>query len=165
LLVEQNYIKGAKGMGMEFQGTAAGLTFQDNWFEHPNLSSDATKNGSSMAFSLILDKSKDIVIRRNVVIAPERPDGKGCRIGFELGGDNSVAEDNYIDGVNHVAAMNDGVGTASVKFVNNRMADFLQAPSCSFCKSGTTFEATNNGPDVTLTWDIGRGPPGVGKQY
>ena len=35
--------------------------------------------------------------------------------------------------------MNDGVGTASVKFNNNRMKDYLQAPSCSFCKTGVTF--------------------------
>ena len=78
LLVQGNYITGAKGMGMEFQGTADGDTFLDNWFEHPNLQGGSTRNpanDNSMAFSLILDKSQNITVRRNTVIAPERPDG------------------------------------------------------------------------------------------
>jgi hypothetical protein len=151
LLVEQNYITGAKGMGMEFQSSATNLTFQDNWFENPNLSTTFNSNNNSMAFSLILDKSSNVTIRRNTVIAPKRPDGVGCRMGFEVGGDNTLVEDNYINGVNHVLAMNDGVGSASVTVRNNRFMNYLQNLSNSFPRSNVNWSASNNGPSVKLT--------------
>jgi hypothetical protein len=162
LLVEQNYISGAKGMGMEFQGAATNLTFQDNWFENPNLSSERKRNGNSMAFSLILDKSSDIEIRRNVVMAPQRPDGIGCRIAFEVGGDDTVVEDNYVDGVNHVLAVNDGVGTCDVTAKNNVFKNYLEGPRISFPSNNPrrSYEQSNNGPGVALTWNISRGKPG-----
>lgn len=150
LLVEQNYITGAKGMGMEFQSSATDLVFQDNWYEHPNLSTVQQQNSGTMAFSLILDKSQNILIRRNVVIAPERPDGIGCRIGFEVGGDNTLVEDNYINGINHVLAMNDGDGPASVIAQNNHYENAREAPSNTFPATGT-LTLINNGPNVVLS--------------
>lgn len=151
LLVEQVYMSGLKGMGMEFQSTATGLVFQDNWYEKPNLSATFNDNNGTMAYSLILDKSKNIAIRRNVCIAPERPDRVGVRNGFELGGDNTICEDNYVDGTNHVVAMNDGVGSASVTVRNNRFKNYLQGPSNSFPRAEVTWVATNNGANVMLS--------------
>ena len=98
LLVQNNYIKGVNGMGMEFQGCANNLKFLDNFYEHPVLSSDPNRNTNSMAFSLPLDESSNIDIERNTIIAPER-DGIGMRIGIETGGDNALVQDNYINGV------------------------------------------------------------------
>jgi hypothetical protein len=173
LLVEQNYIKGAQGMGMEFQSTANNLVFQDNWYEHPDLSTKFSDNNNSFAYSLILDKSSNIQIRRNVVIAPERPDGVGCRIGFEVGGDNTTVEDNYINGVNHVLAVNDGVGTASVVAKNNKWSNYLQNASISFPSTNPlrTLTLSNNGPNTRLS-DVmeariaGNLKPGIGvKRY
>jgi hypothetical protein len=153
LLVEQNYITGTHGMGLEFQSEATNLVFQDNWFENPSLSSVFAQNNGCMAFSLILDSSSNITIRRNVVIAPQRPDGKGCRIGFEVGGDNTLVEDNYVNGINHVLAVNDGVGTCSVTAQNNQFLNYLEGPSITYPSSNPlrTFTNINNGPNTRLT--------------
>lgn len=153
LLVEQNYMKGSRGMGLEFQSAAVNLIYQDNWFEKPTLSTTASKNTSSMAFSLILSRSSKIKILRNVVIAPERPDGIGCRIGFEVGGDDTLVEDNYVNGINHVLAVNDGEGTCSVTAQNNRFMNFLEKQSISFPSSNPprTFKDINNTPTTILT--------------
>jgi hypothetical protein len=171
LLVEQNYLSGTKRMGFEFQSSATNLVFQDNWYEHPNLSSSFAVNSDSMAYSLILDKSSNITIRRNVVIAPERPDGVGCRIGFEVGGDNTLVEDNYINGVNHVVAVNDGVGTASVTVRNNKFLNYLQGAGMSYPGAGRSWTNTNNGPNTTLSSTMqariaANDKPGIGsKRY
>lgn len=165
LVVQANYLTGVKGMGLEFQGTATNLKFLDNWYEKPNLSTNFNANKTTFAYSLILDKSKDIVIARNVVLAPERPDGVGCRVGFEVGGDNAMVEDNYVNGINHVVAMNDGVGSASVTVRNNRFANYLQGISNAFPASNRTLTQYNNGPDVQLSWDINRGHPGRNGAY
>jgi hypothetical protein len=161
LLAEQNYFVGMKGMGMEFQDNATGLIFQDNWYEHPNLSATYAQNTNSMAFSLILDKGSNITIQRNAVIAPERPDGVGCRIGFEVGGDNSIVQDNYINGVNCAVASNDGSGTSSIHIRNNHFENFI--PNSQGWLGGINMKAVvenvNNGPAVQLSWDINRGRP------
>src|SRR5262245_63327644 len=108
LLVEQNYIRGTKNMGMEFQSSADGLLFQDNWYESPSFTSlPGTSGNNTMAYSLILDKSKNITIRRNVAIMPRKTASDYVRITFEVGGDNTLVEDNYSIGGNHVLAMND----------------------------------------------------------
>jgi hypothetical protein len=165
LLAEQNYLVGMKGMGFEFQGTAKNCVFQDNWFEHPNLSSVFNQNLNSMAFSLILDRGSNITIQRNTVIAPERPDGTGCRVGFEVGGDNTLVTDNYINGIDITVADNDGNGTGSVTVKNNQFSNYLQKDYQAFPAAGRTYTATNNGPNVQLTWDINRGRPQRNVRY
>ncbi|HMB96074.1 MAG TPA: right-handed parallel beta-helix repeat-containing protein, partial [Tepidisphaeraceae bacterium] len=165
LLAEQNYMIGMKGMGFEFQGNAIGVIVQDNWFEHPNLSTTPSQNTNSMAFSLILDKAQNIVAQRNTVIAPERPDGLGCRVGFEIGGDNSLVTDNYINGINITVADNDGEGTGSVIVKNNKFTNFLQHDYQSFPTPTRTYSSSNNGPDVQLTWDINRDKPQRNVRY
>ncbi len=158
LLVEQNYLTGTHGMGFEFQTTgsatpgSSNLVFQDNWFEHPNLNNDDSKNWNSFAYSLPLDKGVNVTIRRNTIIAPERPGGgKGIRIAFEVGGDNTVVEDNYVYGTNHVVAANDGMGSESVTARNNKFVNYLQGPGIAFPASNRTFTAYNNGPNVRLS--------------
>jgi hypothetical protein len=160
LVVSKNYISGVRGMGMEFQGSATNLKFLDNVYEHPRLSSDYNRNLNSMAFSLILDKSSDIEIKRNMVIAPERPDGTGCRVGFEVGGDNTIVEDNYINGVSITAYCTDGSGSASVTMRNNKFMNYQHGDYIAFPSGNRTYSSSNNGPDTQLSWDVNRAKPG-----
>lgn len=163
LLVEQNYISGAKGMGMEFQSSAKNVVFQDNWYENPSFTSiSGSSSGNTMAYSLILDKSSNITIRRNVAIMPLKgTTGKDyTRIAFEVGGDNVLVEDNYSYGGNHVLAMNDGVGTASVTVRNNKFMKYAQGIGNTFASSNRTLKQSNNGANVDLTWELDRGKPG-----
>lgn len=161
LLVEQNLISGCNGMGMEFQGSAADLVFQDNYYEKPQV----TDNSNKMAYSLILDKSSKIRIRRNVCICPIKTGNTYVRIIFEVGGDDCLVEDNYSDGGNHIVAMNDGVGSASVLVRNNLFKNFAQDISASFPSSERILTQYNNNPNVQLTWDFNRGKPGRNKRY
>lgn len=153
LLVEQNYIRGVKGMGMEFQGQANGDIFQDNWYEHPAFETiPGSANGNTMAYSLILDGSSNTIIRRNTAIMPLKVSGNDyVRITFEVGGDNTLVEDNYSNGGNHVLAMNDGKDSASVTVRNNRFLNFAQNIGISFPAANRTMTSTNNGANVTLS--------------
>ncbi len=175
LLVEQNYLKGVKGMGLEFQGTATNLKFIDNWYEEPSfVARPGTANGNTFAYSLIVDKSSNIQILRNVMIAPKRgavPNANDyVRVTFEVGGDNALVEDNYSNGGNHVLAMNDGVGTSSVIARNNKFINYAQAASCSFCTTGRSLTLSNNGnirlSDVMESRIAANRKPGIGsKRY
>lgn len=149
----ENYMKGTRGMGMEFQTAPSGVVFEDNWYEHPTLSSTFVQNNSSFAFSLIADQGKNIAIHRNVCIAPERPDGVGCRIGFEVGGDNTLVDDNYINGVNCTVGVTDGRGGFNVTVRNNKFTNFLQGITQSFAG---TLTQSNNGPGVKLSAEMER---------
>jgi uncharacterized membrane protein YgcG len=159
LIVEQNYLTGIKGMGLEFQGSATNLTFQDNWYENPNLSSTASQNLNAFAYSLILDKSSNILIQRNVAIATTKPDGIGARVGFEVGGDNAMVRDNYVDGTQNVVEDNDGSGSSSVTVENNLFFGYATGPYIAFPSPIRTLTLINNGPNVHLDWDINRGRP------
>jgi hypothetical protein len=83
----------------------------------------------------------------------------GCRIAFEAGGDNAVFEDNYVNGIDQVLAMNDGAGSASVVARNNKVMNYQRGPWIAFPASNRSLQSYNNGPDVQLTWDIARGKP------
>jgi hypothetical protein len=159
LMVSQNYLSGIKAMGLEFQGAATNLTFQDNWYENPVLSSTASQNLNAFAYSLILDKSANILIQRNVAITSSKPDGIGVRVGFEVGGDNTMVRENYIDGTQNVVADNDGSGSSSVTVENNMFKDYAVAPFIAFPSAIRTLTLINNGPNVQLDWDINRGRP------
>ncbi len=174
LLVEQNYLKGVKGMGLEFQGSATNLKFLDNWYEDPSfVARPGTGNNNTFAYSLILDKSSGIQIKRNVMIAPLKnaPSIKTdyVRVSFEIGGDDAIIEDNYSKGGNHVVAMNDGVGSASVTVRNNKFINYAQGVSCSFCTSDRSMSQSNNGDirlsDVMEARIAANKKPGVGKRY
>lgn len=158
LLVQNNYIHGARGMGLEFQGAATNLKFIGNWYEHPELSSDFNRNNNSFAFSLILDKSSNILIKGNTVIAPERPDGTGCRIGFEVGGDNTLVTENYINGVNHTIAVNDGSGSCSVTIDDNYLTNYLQGIG-GIRPNAITYKGSNDG-STTLDWSLNNSQAG-----
>lgn len=160
LIVRENWLHGLKGMGLEFQGSGARKTFLDNFYELPRLSSVFHENDGCMAFSLILDNSSDILIARNTVLAPERPDGTGCRVGFEVGGDNCLVTDNLVDGINHVLADNDGVGSSSVTVSDNRFLNYLIAMARAFGAPNRIFTVEGRNDAFTpLTWNIDRGRP------
>lgn len=157
LLVEQNRMTGIKAQGFEFQGTvsddvgkAEDAIFQDNYFASPNNDADPA---SSYGFTIPFDRADaTIVVRRNVVLGD-----KEVQIGFEIGGDDTLVEDNYVNGVWHVVAHNDKHGTTTATVQNNRFVNFGKGPE-KLNPSGTLV-ATNNGPNVSLTWDYQRKPP------
>jgi hypothetical protein len=82
-------------------------------------------------------------------------------VGFEVGGDNTIVEDNYINGVSITVADNDGVGPGSVIVRNNKFMNYQQGDYQAFPAPGRTYLSTNNGPNITLTWDVNRPRPGV----
>ncbi len=158
LLIEQNYFSGLHRMGIEYQGGGTHTVVQDNFYENPLLSKNQSANGATFAYSIIADRSVGTIIRRNTSIAPQRPDGIGVRIIFEVGGDNTLVEQNYSVAGNHVLAANDGEGTTSVLAKNNLWKDYRQGPS------GRGLTLQDNGPDVQLDWNIDRGRPGPNKR-
>ncbi len=160
LLIEQNYFAGLHRMAVEIQGGGINTVVQDNYYEKPVMSEQSKDNTDTFAYSIISDRSKGTRVRRNTSIAPERPDGIGVRIIFELGGEDVICEDNYsVDG-NHVAILNTSKGG---KIINNRFGGYLE-PASAF--SGRAINATvrNNHPTVRLTWDPNRGKPGPNKR-
>jgi hypothetical protein len=158
LLMEQNHFQSLHRMGIEYQGGGQNTIVQDNYYEKPVMTSNFADNNSTFAYSIIADQSVGTIIRRNTSIAPERPDGVGVRIIFEVGGDNTLVEDNYSSGGNHVLAANDMNGTTSIMVRNNRWTGYLQGPA------GRGMTLINNGPNVALTWDINRGIPGPNRR-
>ena len=114
-----------------------------------------------MAFSLILDKTSNIEVKRNTVIAPSVPTASARASGFEMGGDNALFEDNYIDGVSVTAYDTDGHGSGSVTLRNNKFKNYKHGDYQAFPAANRTYHSENNGPDVQLSWDINRPKPGI----
>ncbi len=159
LTIEQNYFSGIEHMGVEYQSYGRNTILQDNWFEKPHLSSNFSDNNNSFAFSIVADKSTGTIARRNVIYAPERPDGVGVRIGFETGGDNTLVENNYVYGINQVLANTDGVGSTSCLARNNYYSNTLDG------LVGRGLTQQNNGSQVDLNWLKNRGPAGRNTRF
>jgi hypothetical protein len=161
LLIEQNYCAGLSRMGMEIQGGGLNTVVQDNWYEKPRMSAKSGDNDATFAYSIVSDRSRGTRIRRNVSIAPERPDGVGVRIVFELGGSDFLCEDNYSDGGNHVIAVNGAKASGIAR--NNLLKGYLEAPRNSNDARGVF---SNNGADVKLKIDlVTRGRPGPNRRF
>lgn len=159
LLIEQNYFTGLRRMAVEIQGGGSRTIVQDNYYDLPVLTPKFEENKDTFAYSIVADRSRGTRVRRNTSIAPERPDGIGVRIIFELGGQDVICEDNYsVDG-NHVIAAN-GSGASGVA-KNNRIVGYKEGPRNS---NDARMIFVNNGPDTKLTWDINRGKPGPNKR-
>lgn len=157
LLIEQNYFAHLHRMGIEIQGGGRNTIVQDNYYELPVMSADREKNNDTFAYSIVSDRSIGTKVLRNTSIAPERPDGVGVRIIFELGGKDLVCQDNYsVDG-NHVIAVNGAGATGTVS--GNRISGFNIGPLNNEA-NGTKALIRDNGPDVKLSWDVNRGKPG-----
>jgi len=154
LLLEQNYFSGLRRMGIELQGGGDHSVVQDNYYENPVMTNVFAQNTSVFAYSIIADQSENNIVRRNTAVTLDRPDGAGCRVGIEIGGDNTLVTDNYIIGTQNVLESNDGNGTTSVLAKNNRWGGYMVAPY------GNNLTLVHNGPDVALDWNISRGKPG-----
>jgi hypothetical protein len=159
LTIEQNLFSGIRRMGVEYQGGGWNTILQDNWYEKPVMTSNFHDNDATFAFSIVADRSNGTIARRNVIWAPERPDGVGVRIGFETGGDGSLVEDNYVYGLNQVLANTDGAGTTSITARNNHYHQVLDG------LVGRGLTQYNNGPNVNKDWLINRGKPGRNKRF
>lgn len=161
LVIEQNYFSELTRMGVEIQGGGNNTIVQDNYYEMPRMSANSANNDDTFAYSIISDRSKGTLVRRNVSIAPERPDRIGVRIVFELGGAEFICENNYSDGGNHVVAVNGTNATGVVR--NNRLSNFLEEPRNS---NNAKAAFLNNGPDVRLPADLlSRGKPGPNRRF
>jgi hypothetical protein len=163
LLIEQNYFSGLRRMGIEIQGGGRNTIVQDNHDEKPAMTARFEDNLSTFAYSIIADRSVGTRIRRNTAICPERPDGTGVRIVFEVGGDDCLVEENYVVGGNHVLAANDGTGTTSVLARRNKWEGFRIGPS----GRGLTLAGGDdaNGPQAPLSWSIMRGRPRPNQRF
>jgi len=161
LLIEQNYFAGISRMAAEIQGGGINTVVQDNYYEKPQLSSILANNDGTFAYSIISDRSRGTRVRRNVSIAPQRPDGIGVRIIFELGGFDFACENNFSDGGNHVVAVNGAKATGIVR--NNQLMNYLEGPRNSN-QAKATF--VNNGSAVKLPIDLlKRGKPGPNRRF
>jgi hypothetical protein len=159
LLIEQNYFGGLHRMGIEIQGGGHGTIVQDNFYEKPVMSKRFRDNDSTFAYSIVADRSQASIIRRNTAIAPERPDGAGVRILFELGGFDFRCVDNYAVGGQNVVSINGANATGEVN--HNRFKDF-QNPPTNF--NGATAKISDNSPDAKLSWDVNREKPGPNRR-
>lgn len=166
LEVQQNYVTGTIGTGFEFQGGVAGAKFYDNTYENPNFPAWEFQGDGVYAFSLPLDTSTNVDIRQNTVIAPQRTDGIGVRIAFEVGGgsapsDQTLVTHNYVNGVNHVVAANDGNGPMYVVAQYNLFLNVRQGPSEGNPGEGRTLVHSDNEVSLDGWWDIYRRRPGI----
>lgn len=159
LLVEQNIFSGLSRMGIEYQGGGDNSRFFDNWYEKPVMTSNPDDNRETFAFSIVADRSNGTIAKRNVIWAPERPDGKGVRIGFETGGDGTLIEHNYVYGIGQVLANTDRNGTTSCLFQNNYTFQIRTA------NGGANITSINNGAHVDLDWLIERGKAGPNRRF
>jgi hypothetical protein len=86
------------------------------------------------------------------VIAPEKPDGLGVRIGIETAGLGYVCEDNYILGCEWGITDADGTTPSNVKIRNNYMSGAVNTGIRQDHPAlGRLLTQTNNGPNVTLS--------------
>jgi hypothetical protein len=159
LLIEQNYFAHLHRMGTEIQGGGVDTIFQDNYYEKPVLSARFKDNMDTFAYSIVADRSVNSLVQRNTSIAPERPDGTGVRIIFELGGRDLRCIDNYSVAGNAVAAVTGANATGIVQ--HNRFSDYLEGPQNN---NGARAAMLDNDANTDLTWDINRGKPGPNKR-
>src|SRR5262249_43813732 len=103
LAVQRNYFAYLRRMGAEFQGACNHFLFTDNYYEKPVLSSVENENLSTFAWSIIFNgqTTRDCQVHRNYINTLERPDGHGCRVGFEIGPGFDLS-DNYVNGTFNV---------------------------------------------------------------
>lgn len=165
LTIDQNVTTGSSGIGYETQGSGQNVVVTDNYWDKPNI-----KNPNDCgAFSLILDMGKNITIQRNTVLGQQTINSSTqCpRYSFEVGGDNTLASDNYINGAWDSFVNNDANLTTSTTVKDNKIMNCGLMPHISFPSSTAPIrkmDASNNGPNVNLTWDINRERPGRNKR-
>ncbi len=162
LTIDQNVTTGSSGIGYETQGTGYNVTVTDNYWSNPRI----VNSNDCGAFSLILDMGKNITIQRNTVLGQTtiNPNTQCPRYSFEIGGDNTLASDNYINGAWDSFVNNDANLSTSTTVRDNKIQNCGLMPHISFPAANRTMTATNNGPNVNLTWDINRDKPGRNKR-
>ncbi len=168
--IERNYFNGTSRMAVELQGQVDGFWFVDNYYENPVFESATFKdNDSTFAFSLIYhgDSTRDVHILRNVVLAPQRPDGTGVRLAFEVG-NNAEVRDNYVNGIGTFVScfMGDSSGDRPPETIgptiieNNRVLDAVHGVGSAYGPHARKATIRVNGADAKLSWDITRERPG-----
>ncbi len=159
LTIRRNYFTENRYHSVELQGTIDGFWFTDNYYEHPRLSNNFNENNSVFAWSLIYTKpSTDQHILRNYVNAPERPDGTGIRLSFEVG-EFAEVKGNYIRGGGTVLTV---YGPGTVVDGNNFDGARWGTGYIYGSQRGLTNSVitSNNNANVHLSWDVNRAKPG-----
>lgn len=174
--VERNYMLGIRRMNAEMQGQVTNFTLIDNYVEGTRLSGSYNENINCLGWSVIYhgDKTRNVVIRRNIQIEKNRGDGTGVRIIFETG-NNAVVEDNYADGIGTFAPvfMGDTSGSRSEESIgrtdvkNNRLVD-VKSAGYAYGQWAKNAYFSNNSATTTLSQvmqsRLARGyKPGPGK--
>ncbi len=155
LLIDQNVVDGYCGIAYEFQGAGNNITVTDSYALRPNEKYGDIHVG---AFSVPNDKGKTTRIRRNTV----RGNARIPRYAVEIGGDDVLAEDNFIEACLSAFPNNDGIGTTSAEVKNNRVDLIGQggpAAYLAFPATGRTLTQSNNVPNLMLTWNVNRDLP------
>lgn len=171
ILMEQNYFNQV-GVGpfSELQGGASGAIIEDNWAENPKLvpnsgCSSQPNNCYALGHSVPLNFSTGIVVKHNVVLAPQAPDGTGVRFAFELGGSGTF-EENYISIKNVCFADTDGSNPSTLLTVqNNHCEGTSRIVEVSFPNAGRKVVQSNNNATVDLKWLLDRGRPFRNKRF
>ena len=172
ITITRNYFSGIRRMFAELQGQVKNFELSDNYVENPVLSSNFNDNIHSLGFSVIYhgDETRNARILRNTIKCPQRPDGTGVRLAFELG-NNFTVEDNYIDGIGTMTSvfMGDSSGPRSADQIghtvvrNNKMVNARWGQGGSYGQYGGNASYGNNNASVQLSWDTNRHKPGPGR--
>lgn len=168
LLVEENYLYGLKGQGMEIQGVVIAPIIRRNWADHPywqdHANDDGASNGDTYHFTIPMAGSTDAQVYENVAIAPSggdvghHPASKNfTRIMFELGGTRLKFFRNYVSGGNDLRV--NGYGATGDAY-ENHIEGLDHGPGNNGNNHATVIWRDNNVNLALKSLLLGRGKPG-----
>ena len=174
ITITRNYFSGIRRMFAELQGQVQNFELSDNYVENPVLAGSFSQNNDCLGFSVIYhgDETRNARVVRNTILCPQRPDGTGVRLAFEIG-NNFTVEDNYINGIGTMTScfMGDSSGPRSEAEIghtyvrNNKMVDARWGQGGSYGQYPRNASYSNNNANVQLSWNINRGKPGPGRTF
>jgi hypothetical protein len=171
LFIHHNYFGSCRGMAAEIQDGWLNNRWEDNYYEKPiAVGTNWQQNANVWCFSIVEARSSGCKVLRNFING-QLPAGtpSGCfRVAIEGGGFDQEIADNYIV-LNGTSNSADGAGNSSIAINgsnasgNCRNNRIVNAPMpFNHTAVGAHMAMSNNGPNVTLTWDINRPKPGPG---
>lgn len=168
-IVRRNLFSGVRGLALEFQTRHIRTLIEDNYYEKPILKPGPwSDNESTFAFSCPWDDASTTlcIVRRNLFDCGDSAaiDGQGVRNLIELGGFNTVVEENYFKaGTSYWVGIDVTDNTTSGRIVNNWVAG---SPKSGHNIRGNTGGYTQGGntasKPVAFSWDVDRPKPGPG---
>lgn len=121
-------------MAFELQGACDGWQVLENLVERIRFGPLRADNDHSLLISAPMDKSRNGVVRSNLILGqrPKGPTGddpwiNGHPLLLEIGGDNTLVENNLLDGGGKGVQLTDKVGSCSVTLRNNLIRNVYAA--------------------------------------